>query len=604
MDPISALLPSANPDFIYTTEQREKVIEGLLRGECHLFYGPGGTGKTYELMSIVATLKQRYVMVQPTALANDMASRIDGKGIFNLFGLYLEDVNGVKTPRCKLDSLCAAVRRSSSTRHLDPLWDGNMPTEKDKKDAEYMGKYVLRNRNISLMSDLDIISLINIRTAKFKQLACAEVLQFIRSVRVFCIEELFMIGDKLFELMDGLMRKYRNYDVPFGGCGLLLSGDALQTVPINSSFLFTSRSWAQLKPIPHLFATYRRFDESDVDFLGVLSRARRGEITDSDDALLRSRMRSVVKSTSSYALCRTREEAARMNLSKFSEIKSKRFVISARDTLYRYENNEQEEVFNILPERLHDEAKRVLGDIARETELLGEVRAAEGAKVIITHNDRDTKIYNGYTGVITEVVYTSYNAEQAKQLGKSGSITSIKIKFDRTFVHSIHEFETPSVGDELILEDRVCKVLKIEGDIVHTHDTVEIRRITRRVIKRGYAVDRIQFPFDLCWGRTIHKAQGSTIEDGALVLSGRMSPGQAYVGCSRFRKLIDIVIEDNYDRSVFKAHYMALDFDTQIQENGIWLPTDVLATTEEPEEKQYEEKTEDVDEELLAFLRG
>ena len=50
---------------------------------------------------------------------------------------------------------------------------------------------------------------------------------------------------------------------------------------------------------------------------------------------------------------------------------------------------------------------------------------------------------------------------------------------------------------------------------------------------------RLQFPLTLCWGVTINKCQGLTLEEIVVDMTpvkGTYHPGQAYVAFSRVKK--------------------------------------------------------------------
>lgn len=626
-DAMYALLPTANPDLFYDESKMDVIISGLCKGEPHFLYGPGGTGKTYEILQLVeraATMGRKIVM---TALSNDMASRLkDSKGIFQLFALKV-DSTGKTGAESKMDSLCRSLRRANPKRELDNLWDDIAPSKADTDAFRYTKPYLaakgLLNR-IHQVSDAELIASIDPDNSRYLQKDCADAYQLINSAHAIVFEELFTISDKLFETIDRVLRKYRRCDRPMGGLGFLGSGDVLQTKPVSGAYIHKSPLWRDMTPKVHLFAYYKRFDPKDSAFISFQSRARRGTISDEDHEMLMSRRECVVTKKMEYAVCRTREQAALMNATEYQKLIDKgaqSYLIAARDTFYSVSKmvtdrgSEEELLTTIMSPTSIALAQRALGDISRTTELLPEVRTCVGARVIIKHNDRLRDISNGNTGTITEVGMIRYTEQESIAAGgKKGRIDWVEIVFDRVFTHEIADVwkQVPrqqSAGDSFVLQEeygeRKCVVQKVEGGLLHTKDTFRVARVSVKHSRGGYAVQRVQFPFDLAWGITIYKAQGATLKTGgSLILSGRMNPGEAYVGCSRFVCLDHIVIRDDYSRNVFYAHPEALDFDTQIQETGVWIPREDPSETQSHIVLEHDGEEDEHDEAAMAFMRG
>lgn len=629
-DPMYALLPTANPKLFYDSGMRDSVISSLCQGGIHLFYAPGGTGKTHELQLLVdraSTMKKKIVM---TALSNDMASRLnDSKGIYQLFALRV-DASGKTAAESKMDSLCRSLRRANPKHGLDPAWDDVQASKADEAAFRYTKSHLAAKgllNKIHQVSDADLIAAIDPATSRYLQKDCADAYQLINGIHAIAFEELFTISDKLLEVMDRILRKYRRCDKFMGGLGLLMSGDILQTKPVSGKYIKESYLWSEIQERlnVHLFPLYRRFDPKDTAFVAFQTRARRGAISDEDHEMLLSRRESVVSTKMEYAVCRTREQAALMNSTEYQKLVAKgaqSYCISARDTFFSVSKivtgrgSEEEVLTTLMSPSSIALAQRALGDISRSTELLPEVRVCVGARVIIRHNDRIRDISNGNTGTIASVGMVRYTEEESLAAGgKKGRIDWVEITFDRVFPHKTEEVlgqvgRLPSVDEPFTLEteygERKCVTTKVEDGVIYSKDTFHIARSSVKFVRGGYAVTRVQFPFDLAWGITIYKAQGSTLKTGgSLILSGRMNPGEAYVGCSRFTTLEHIVIRDDYNRNVFYAHSEALDFDTQIQETGIWVrkedPSDVPMSNVEDSD---EEGGDDLDDAAMAFMRG
>jgi hypothetical protein len=74
------------------------------------------------------------------------------------------------------------------------------------------------------------------------------------------------------------------------------------------------------------------------------------------------------------------------------------------------------------------------------------------------------------------------------------------------------------------------------------------------------------FPLNLAWACTIHKAQGATLDLAHVDLRGVWEHGQSYVALSRVRSLQDLSIE-GYSASGFKVDPAVKDFYRRLSRN-------------------------------------
>jgi len=65
----------------------------------------------------------------------------------------------------------------------------------------------------------------------------------LKKLDVLIIDEISMMDDELFELINNLLMKIKNNNLLFGGVQLILVGDFYQLPPINGDFCFTSNIW-------------------------------------------------------------------------------------------------------------------------------------------------------------------------------------------------------------------------------------------------------------------------------------------------------------------------------------------------------------------------
>ncbi len=68
----------------------------------------------------------------------------------------------------------------------------------------------------------------------------------LKYLEVLIIDEISMMDQELFELINKLLIKIKENDKPFGGVQLILIGDFYQLPPINGDYCFMSELWQQL----------------------------------------------------------------------------------------------------------------------------------------------------------------------------------------------------------------------------------------------------------------------------------------------------------------------------------------------------------------------
>ena len=106
--------------------------------------------------------------------------------------------------------------------------------------------------------------------------------EIIEKTDVLVIDEISMLHDYRFDMVDEICRLVRKKDVPFGGIQVIMSGDFFQLPPVNrggdrgGGFVVHSNVWQELDPtICYLEEQHRQEDELLLDILNAL---RDGEL--------------------------------------------------------------------------------------------------------------------------------------------------------------------------------------------------------------------------------------------------------------------------------------------------------------------------------------
>ena len=102
------------------------------------------------------------------------------------------------------------------------------------------------------------------------------------------IDEVSMMPDFVFDMLDTVLRWARNDDRPFGGIQLVLCGDFYQLPPVEGKFITNSKVWNELNIRScYLTKVYRQKDDRLRD---LLEGVRNGKLFKRHIALVQSRM--------------------------------------------------------------------------------------------------------------------------------------------------------------------------------------------------------------------------------------------------------------------------------------------------------------------------
>ncbi len=121
----------------------------------------------------------------------------------------------------------------------------------------------------------------------------------ISAVGVLIIDEISMLHHYQLDMVDSILRFFKNNNKPFGGVQVVLAGDFLQLPPVSkinqkAEFVYRSMVWGQSDfQIIYLESQYRQSDES---FLSLLQAIRSGSLSPKDKQTLLERREGVIDS--------------------------------------------------------------------------------------------------------------------------------------------------------------------------------------------------------------------------------------------------------------------------------------------------------------------
>lgn len=338
---------------------------------------------------------------------------------------------------------------------------------------------------------------------------------------ILIVDEVSMMSQKLFELLDAIGKVVRKCSKPFGGIQLIFSGDFYQLPPVGDKddidtvrFCFESPLWFQTFYKENHIQLTKIFRQSDPVYQKILNQIREGKLKrSSNEALLRNVGRSIpedciVRPTKLFP---TRNKVDNVNITEMNRLKTEELEFKLKY------HSDLEMTAKELLKRKQFTREQI------QTELLylkGNLRCDEivklkiGSQVMCIINielENGHMLCNGSQGVITRL------SEQGLPV----------VRFKSSFGGTM--FETTM------------------GYHVWSSDNIP-----------GIGVS--QLPLILAWALTIHKAQGSTLDIAEVDAgSGIFECGQTYVALSRVKSLEGLYLT-SFDASKIKINRKVQEF--------------------------------------------
>lgn len=351
-----------------------------------------------------------------------------------------------------------------------------------------------------------------------------------QKTQILVIDEVSMMSQKLFDLLDGVARAMRRTpNLPFGGMHVVAFGDFYQLSPVpdqrgggvdgeetdpSGRFCFESPTWATLFPASaHFQLTQMVRQDGDPAFQAVLAEIREGNCSDATAEYLRARV----------------VDAAAAAASGGAE--------GAPPPIKLYPKNNMVDVENsrayarvVGPEQVYDQVCATdLDRWAHSGDAFGARDAAANKKASADQRKRELQFLQSglpcaeqlRLKVGTAVVLLA-NLDVAGGLanGSQGTV----VRFDAAAVVDLEGVLGTAVGGQPL-------------------PVVRFANGAERVIGRHWwqsatlpCVGVGQVPIKLGYSTSIHKSQGATFDSALMDIGGDVfATGQTYVGISRVR---------------------------------------------------------------------
>ena len=334
---------------------------------------------------------------------------------------------------------------------------------------------------------------------------------------VLIIDEVSMLNQKLFEVLDYLCKRFRKeMNKPFGGLQIIVSGDFYQLPPVcidktniaESNFCFESSLWNTTFSNCYLFNENFRQHE-DPEYFNMLQEIRSGKLSfDTVEQLILCSHKKIdindpIQPTKIFPIRKTVEQ---LNKEELSKLKTKQYTFHCEV----YHNNTK--MINI--DSISDKPLKTEIDYLKKNSMFeNELTLSIGCQVMCISNlDPSIKLVNGSQGVIIDFEYSVEENDYFPLIQFEFIEKPIQIKRNSWYVES------------------------------NDHYTIQ------------------QLPLILSWAITTHKSQGLSIEKALIDIGNNIFEyGQTYVALSRVKSLSGLYLTKVNTKKI-RAHPKVVRF--------------------------------------------
>jgi ATP-dependent DNA helicase PIF1 len=312
-----------------------------------------------------------------------------------------------------------------------------------------------------------------------------------KKIDVLIVDEVSMMSQKIFEILNAIGQKVRKNTRPFGGLQVIFSGDFYQLPPVarddesaDMAFCFESSEWANtFASVVQLKKIFRQTDEA---YTAILNQIRVGKLFKSGLEILTPHIGKPLPATFvPTMLLPRRRDAEMINAQELAKLPSEKKIF----TLSRMENLPEKvaQLSQITPEQRDLEHTFLVNNIMAEKEIV----LKKGAQVMCIANidmESTEPIVNGSQGIIVDFVgnlpLVQFNNGARRTVG----------------FHTWNSETYPSLGVK-------------------------------------------QIPLIYAWAITIHKAQGVSLDMAQIDAGSNIFEcGQTYVALSRIKSLAGLYL--------------------------------------------------------------
>ena len=345
-----------------------------------------------------------------------------------------------------------------------------------------------------------------------------------RHLKVIIIDEISTVSSQTLSFINTRLQQLTGTTADFGGLSVIAVGDLYQLKPVTGSWIFLDLDkessslarnlWKDLFKLYELVDIMRQKD--DLQFAHLLNRLRLNELTDKDQDTLQTRLISPESKDYQKDVLHLFAENAgvdKHNNEILIEMPGEKVVIACHDTVVSA---------NISAKKCDDLVKSLPDDFSKTGNLMKLLTVAVGMIYVMTVNvDVEDGLTNGSTGIVKLIEY---------RMKETNRPSIIWVLFDHSRIgkSTREKFYNRGFYNANIQRDWT-PVFDVERTFIYNYKTYQ----------------RIQFPLKPAAAKTVHNAQGATVDKVVVDLSQKKTrkvPHIHYVALSRVKKLDDLYI--------------------------------------------------------------
>ena len=344
-------------------------------------------------------------------------------------------------------------------------------------------------------------------------------------INILIIDEVSMMSQKLFELLDTIGKVIRRNQKPFGGIQIIFSGDFYQLPPVGTKddletlkFCFESPLWIETFTLDNHVSLCKIFRQNDAIYQRLLNQIREGRLKSSSNEILKQLVGKKVDEDcliQPTKLFPTRNKVDYINTTKMNNLKGEEYEHKIKyHSDLEMTTNEKNVRIGYTKEQIQTELLYLQNNLPCEEIFKFKI----GSQVMCIVNiqlDNGDILCNGARGIVVDISVQG--------------LPVVKYNNNYQMTMSSHIWSSESIP--------------------------------------GIGVSQI--PLILAWALTIHKAQGSTLDIAEVDAGSQIFEcGQTYVALSRVKSLEGLYLQ-SFDVTKIKINKKVQKFYEGLKEYSI-----------------------------------